>query len=367
MRLQLVEKRRQLVATLVDLGQGVRAQARQTEFIGQPIGPIALGRKAFARPRLAQDFVDELALVRPLGARCSQQDLVEKHLRAAQRHVRALIGKHNSGVRAGKATVLGKGLQELESVPHGFGPADLGIAAVGRTVGGGREVAAGRAGRELAARVQIVEIGEAARKTLGHERHHAHLSGQACEQRAQIAHRQRLMRSPERDAVVERIARIGGAVIGDENQQGVAWLQPGLQLDEGAAQLGPGGRPQAVPSEDRVLEGRGVVQKLAYRRSFQQPGSLGLGLTHRQIGGRVAAVAGQNEDVIARHMGAFQQVGELAQVRKVRGEVVLSIPSPVDHQHVQTLRRHWLGRARRRSREHKRHKKERAHHRELNR
>jgi len=153
------------------------------------------------------------------------------------------------------------------------------------------------------------------------------------------------MRSPEGDAVVERVARIGCAMVGDEDQQGVARAQPRSQLAERPAQFGPGGRPQAVAGKGGILEVRGVAQEITHRRAFEQPGSLRLGPAHRQVGRRVAAVAGQDGHVIARHLGARNQVGELAQMRQMRGKVVLPIAAPADHQDVQMFGRHRLGRA----------------------
>ena len=46
-------------------------------------------------------------------------------------------------MRTNKMAVVGEGLQELEGVPHRLGTTDLGIAAVGGAIGGGRKVAAG--------------------------------------------------------------------------------------------------------------------------------------------------------------------------------------------------------------------------------
>lgn len=143
--LRLLEKTGQLVSTLVDLGQCGLMQGGQAVLGGKLISPSPIRGKATLRPCLAQNPVDELGLVRALGARRAQQDLVEKHLRAAQGHIGAVIGKHHPVVRAGETTVARESLQELEGVPHLLGPAHLGIAAVGRPVGGRREVAAGRA------------------------------------------------------------------------------------------------------------------------------------------------------------------------------------------------------------------------------
>ena len=170
------------------------------------------------------------------------------------------------------------------------------------------------------------------------------------------------MRSPKQDAVVERVVAIGGTVVGNEDEQGVTRPQPRSQLSKRAAQLGPGGGPQAVAGEGRVFEVHEMAKQVAHGRAFEQPGSLGLGPAHGQIGRRVAAIAGQDGDMIARHPSALEQAGELAQMRKVRGEVVLAIAAPVDHEHMQAFRGRRLGRTRRHGREQKRRKEKKSHH-----
>ena len=194
-------------------------------------------------------------------------------------------------MRPRKVAALGERLDEVEGVPDVVAPAVLGIAAVGRAVGGGREVAAGRAVGELARAARVGELGEAPRVALRHQRHDADAGVEGLQHRGELAHRQALAAAPERDGVLPGLPA-PRSVIGDVEQQGVAGPQGAPAGVEPVLDVAARRRREHRARHVGVLVGDRRAQRSLERASLEQPEvGLGLRLAHGHVGRGIGAVA----------------------------------------------------------------------------
>ncbi len=235
-------------------------------------------------------------------------------------------------MRPRKVAALGERLDEVEGVPDVVAPAVLGIAPVGRAVGGGREVAARRAVGQLARAARVGELGEAPRVALRHQRHDADAGVEGLQHRGELAHRQALAAAPERDGVLAGLPA-PRSVIGDVEQQGVAGPQGAPAGVEPVLDVAARRRREHRARHVGVLVGDRRAQRSLERASLEQPEvGLGLRLAHGHVGRGIGTVAHVQRHQARRHAGAQQDVVQRAQVEQV-GLVVLRLrPSTVDHQ-----------------------------------
>jgi len=341
---QLLGQVGEALRLLVELGE--RARAEDAEGVRDAVEEpdIRLPRRPVA-PRLAQEGIDQRRALLARVLRRALEQALQVDLRGPDRHVgRAVGGQHvEVCLREGRARL--ERLEEMERVADVVLAAVLGVAAVGRAVGRGGEVAAHRAARLALARAHRHQVRERAGEALRHERDDAHAPVELAEKPGQLLHRDRLLLAPEDDPVVGGVLVVLGAVIGDVDEQRVAGAEPPARLFEPRGEPGPGRRLQRHAGDPGV----GVDDLRAERR--RQPGAaqepevgLGLDLAHRHVGLRGGAVGAEDRDVVGRHTGACEELEQTAEVEEV-GLVVLRLAAAaVHHEHVEVGHGRHVGR-----------------------
>jgi hypothetical protein len=166
-----------------------------------------------------------------------------------------------------------------------------------------------------------------------------HAVVERAEQAGELAHGDRRVAPPERDAVVARVACVLRPVIRDVDEEGVAGAEPLSRRGE--------------PFLERVLRGRLDVHarqlgvRVDDRRAERRPEMraaekpevlLGLQLADRHVGGRVRAVGVEDRDAVGGNARGGEEPEEPAHVQEVRLVVLLLRRAAVDDERVEALR-----------------------------